>query len=64
MALDHQHRNGKQVCEKERGNAGLLAAEIRWMAAYSPHLDFSLALHHEEQDHKAIRRSQDEGAGE
>ncbi|PTX56819.1 hypothetical protein C8N43_1484 [Litoreibacter ponti] len=40
----------------------LLATEIQWMAFYSPHLDFSLALHEVEQEENATRLFQDQGA--
>lgn len=41
----------------------LSTAEIRWMAAYSPHLDFSFALHQAEKDENATQRPQVQGAG-
>lgn len=45
-------------------SGSLLAAEIRWMAMYSPHLDFSLALDRAEADAGSIRCSKDRGVGE
>lgn len=44
-----------------RRQRGLLAAEIRWMAFYAPHLDFSLALRQAELSDKATRAPRDQG---
>lgn len=48
----------------EHRSGSLLAAEIRWMAMYSPHLDFSLALERAEIDAGSIRCSRNRGVGE
>ena len=45
-------------------SGSLLAAEIRWMAMYSPHLDFSLSLERAEADAGFIRCSKDRGVDE